>query len=577
MVAKISIFKRLILALALMVITIVFLLITIQNKAFMRECFHRGSYFIILTLFYFWLLTLCEAWHTSREKLKPLAGTYGWGILFSTFIAALIFISSPPQYRVLADETNLIGTSQAMTCDRRTDGVLEGVWFYQTFHPDQASRCMPTRPFLFPFLVHLVSVANGYHAFNAFLANFIALVMLFFLVYVLIYQFWESARWSYTAVFLIAAQPAISLTATSAAFDLVAGLFLVVCFACLKWYLEEPSPIRLQLLWVNLLMLANVRYESIVFFVIAIFVLAFAGALKFRNFTSSYAYCLTPFFLLPLIWQRILIPRHPFGEPSGVKPFSATHLLHNSGVFFKNLFSMALHVPYANLVNVVGILSILFFCILFLRGRWATTRNERVLLAFAVLCFCAHWLITLSFFDATIELATNARKYVLPCIALSVLAIMLIRRLPLFTSQKYLGVLFSFSMFLFYQPFAIENRYTNTLSLTREYRICLDFLTEQENHDFLVVADRPGLYTVHEFGAISFKTANQKKDEVLRNLRRHLYGVFIIQEILYDGLKPTEATALDPAYKLQSVYALQNTATSFVQISKALISANDLK
>ncbi len=563
-------YRRLIISLALLASTGAFLLLTILNRKLMQECFHRGSYFIILVLSFFWLLVVYWASLESKDRLKSFARTYGPGILFSILIAAMIFVSCPPQYRVLADETNLIGTSRAMTYEHRTDGYLEGAWFYQNFFGDSASRSMPTRPFLFPFFMHLVSVALGYYPSNAFVVNFIALAALFSIAFVLMRQYFANAWWAYAGVFLIASQPAITLTATSAAFDLVAALFLVVCFACLKWYLENPSLIRFQLLWINLIMLANTRYESGVYFAIAILLLGLTRSLNFRHFGSSYVFSLTPFFLLPLIWQRILIPWHPFDNPPGVAPFSLAHLARNSTVFVKDLFSVALNAPYANLVNILGILSILFFGLLLLRRRWATRKEERVLLAFAVLCVCAHWLITLSFFDAHIDLATNGRKYVLPCLALSVLALMLIRKIPPFTSQRHLGVFFAVSMFVLYHPFAMENRYSNALTLTREYRSCLDFLHKQGNKNFLLIADRPGLYTVQDYGAMSFKSANEKKDEVLRNLQRHLYDVLVIQEILYDGSKPSDATTLDPSYKLQSVYELQNTATSFIRISKVI-------
>ena len=58
------------------------------------------------------------------------------------------------------------------------------------------------------------------------------------------------------------AHPIALLSARSAGFDVMAGFFGLVCVKHFLDYSREPTANRLALLWLNLCMLAHIRYEG---------------------------------------------------------------------------------------------------------------------------------------------------------------------------------------------------------------------------------------------------------------------------------------------------------------------------
>ena len=82
---------------------------------------------------------------------------------------------------------------------------------------------------------------------------------------------------------------------------------------------RQPTANRLALLWLNLCMLAHIRYEGAASLVVAFVVLFALRMVKWEQVKPyAYVYAFTPLFLLPRFWQTIL------KADDGEQPLNAT-------------------------------------------------------------------------------------------------------------------------------------------------------------------------------------------------------------------------------------------------------------
>jgi len=81
------------------------------------------------------------------------------------------------------------------------------------------------------------------------------------------------------------------------------------------------------------------------------------------------------------------------------------------------------------------------------------------------------------------------------------------------------------------------------------------------------------MYVVHQYGAISFETANDKLGDLSSDLRRKLYqSILVEQRIYYDPKKePEPRLKVDKGLKLEPVFELQNDADYYMRISKFVL------
>jgi hypothetical protein len=122
---------------------------------------------------------------------------------------------------------------------------------------------------------------------------------------------------------------------------------------------------------------------------------------------------------------------------------------------------------------------------------------------------------------------------------------------------------------IWHWPFAANNESLRHLTLYRDYKVSLDFLKRHYPHsDVIIIAERPGLYTPHVWGAVNFSYANRHLEELTKQLKRHLVqDVLAIQEIQYSNYQPTASTQLANV-KLETLYEVQTRGEWYLRFSK---------
>ena len=554
--------------LSLILIVIVLSAATFYKRLLMRDLFSYGGYYLLLLLVLFWIITILQCLRQHKPDLKAFAKSYGWGIFAALVISIIIFMSVTPLFRVLSDETNLLADSKSMIYEKRTDNITMGMWYYDNFYP--INREIPKRPLLFPFLASIIHILCGYHAKNVFVLNFIVLFTILSLVYFFIKNHLGSI-WALPAIFLVASQPIIVQNATSGGFDLTAALFLMICFMSLEWFLKKPSALRFQFLWVNLLMVANVRHEGILaclFVVLFLFIFKYIryGFFKTR---MSVIYFSTPLIFLLTFWQRLLV-RDPF-ETTGA-PFSAAYFIKNTVTFFKMFFDYRFFFPYASIINLVGFIALLYFIYLFIAKKVMGELWQRHLIIISAAVLAINWVLYASFYNGMIDHPSCSRYYAIFFISLSLFSLFLASRFTIFTKRPEYILMLSILMFVLYQPVSIQDRFSRMQTLPREYRFTMNFLDKeaQKNRGFMVIADRPGQYTVHDYGAVNFDYANHVRG-IIDGFNNRLYeNIYVIQDIEYATFQPKPATKLNDNFVLETVAEMQNNAEFFTRISKVV-------
>jgi hypothetical protein len=468
---------------------------------------------------------------------------------------------------VLSDEANLVGTSKNLFASKAPTFTVSGKYYYGTYFDIDVA--IDQRPALFPFLVSLVHALLGYQYANAFHLNLV-LLPAFLLV---LYRLGKSLGGELLGVLgslLVVAHPILLISVRSGGFDFLALFFGLLVVGSVLDFVRTQSADALAILWMNLCMFAGVRYES------ALFVLpVIALLLLFRMVTWSrlrpYAliYALTPAFLLPRIWQSLLRGNVPKQDP-GVVTFSVENFVANAHEYFLPLLDpRGSHTAHSAVVIGLGLVG----CVLGL--RWLVRRFRRNGLEDADLRF-AGFVVAWMALKVVILFAyvwgraqyPSAARLVLPIDTfLSLAAAFALTRVFEHT-RPFVPVLLTLGYSVSQLPVASEARLMQRLTETRENATVWPFFEQLPSKRIMVVAERPGHFTIMGYGAMSFEAA--KRDPYLfKALERRLFeDVYLVQHLHVSTGKPFPGFGFWSARSLETVFEFQNDADVLVRISR---------
>ncbi len=558
-------------AIALLVLSA--LLLALLGISFARSEYAEPL-FIHTTYYFLMVLVLCWAGtylHLARDLRK--GAILDWvkenkaGMVVALGVTVVSALAIHPALRVLSDEANLLGTSKNFFFSKTATFTTTGKYYYDNFW--DAGVVIDRRPSLFPFLVSLVHVLRGYSFGNVFLLNLMLLPPFVLVAYRLAKSLGGEVVGTVTAL-LVVAHPITLISMRSGGFDFLAAFFSLLVIKSFLDHVRQPSAGTLAVLWMNLCMFAEIRYETGLFLLPVVFLL-----LVFRLVKVSYLrpyrllYALTPAFLLPRIWQAILRGNVPEQDPGAVT-FSVTNFLENTRDYFKPiLHPFDFHPPHSTIVIALGLVGAILWL------RWLDRRLlSRDLHApnfkFATLVVC--WML-LQFVIVFTYVWGRAQH---PAASRLVIAIdtffsfpaawilaMLLKRF-----RPFVPILVAAGIFAVYLPVASEYRILNELTLTREASTTWRFFESLHENRILVVTDRPGLYTIMNYGAVDFETA--KNDPTLLEAHdRHLFfDTYLVQQIDLTTKKPMPQFEIWPERARQPMIEFQNDANSTVRISR---------
>src|SRR3569623_448735 len=530
--------------------------------------FVHTTYFFLLATVLCWVGTYL---HAAREV--RLATVVAWtkenwpGLVLAFALTVIAVLAIHPALRILSDKANLIDTSKNLFASRTATFTVSGKNYFDSYWDIDVA--IDRRPALFPFLVSLVHVVRGYSYQNVFLFNALVLPSFVLLSYRLAKSL-GGETFGVVAALLVVAHPITLIAVRSGGFDFLALFFSLLVLKSLLDHVRDPSAARLAMVWMNLCLFAEVRYESALFMVPVVALL-----LLFRLVTIellapyAFIYALTPAYLAPRVWQAVLRGSLPDQEPGAVA-ISAGNFVANAREYFRPVLApLGAYPAHAGLVIALGLGGCLYW-LLSRRRDLLAPDWQRPRLWFAVLTgawMLVQVVIVFAYVWGRAQAPSAARLLIAidtfySFAAAWLLAVALQRWRPL------VAVLVGAGIVAIHVPIAAQHRMLNRLTQTRESATVWRYFDSLHEKRILIVADRPDLYTIMDYGAMSFAAARQ--DPVIFDaFARHLfYDIYVVQQIALSTNSPLPGYELWPARRFETMLEFQNAADVLIRISR---------
>jgi hypothetical protein len=550
--------------------------VTMRRFALNEPFFANSAFYVLFAMFsvYVGVLVTGESSVTSPRQ---------WimdnrvGIALTVIVASVVLLAVAPSYRVLADEANLVGVSKNLYYQRTANFATTGKWYFENYW--NINLTIDRRPALFPFLVSLLHVVRGYHPENAFYVNAAIFILFVFSSYRLA-KLLGGELFGAAAAILVATHPNTMVAARSAGFDLLSSFMLLIVIKSFVEYANQDSPKRLAILALHLCILAHVRYEGWALLLAAATVLI-AFRLIRRSQLQGYGllYSFIPIFLLPRYWQAVA-KAHDAEQPLSASLFSIRHFIENSREYFRLVLQPlevgGAHSPLLIILGVAGFVVVVTNLLEDLRNKKLSVLDLRQI-AFIAVLFGLETVIAFSYAWGKSLHPASVRLFIWldTFVAMNAAWFLTIigRRLaaPIALLHRRSGapvtLLSCFTLFAMHVPAASEGRFVNALILTRQASQTWDFFAKLGTKNILIMTDRPGLFTIMDYGALDISTATVSRDP-LNELSRHLYkDLYLVQEVDLTTHKPLPAFDVWKDVALETDLEFQNTDSTSIRIS----------
>jgi hypothetical protein len=541
------------------IIAIALLAYGLSDLDFGKKFVTKFSYYLILIMTGFWVfITMPFFRETLKNKFMQ--------VVICFLMTVTVFVSIPPKYRVLSDETNLLSVSQSMTYRRDILNVTQSKFYYGNFNVVQGD--LPTRPLLFPFFTSIVHTLTGYRYQNVFVLNFLILFAFLTMTFLTVEP--KLGRLSaIAACLLLLSVPTLTLSASSGGFDVCSLFFFGLSFVLLYRFLDAPSSERFGMLLIQLILLAQIRYESIAYVAVILGILFVLRKIKLEMITKNTAlFAAAPFFIIPMLLQRKLTP-NTFENPPGVPPFAFDHFLKHFKILAESMVFVQPDYPYPSYLNWLAIIMLVILIVKIVPNFKKYLDEKKSIFTVLVLANVALGLTIVLFHHfGLFPHPTQARLFLIFLVFLAMMPVVFRYFYPQLLTERKLFALAAVS-FALYHPVATQGRFTNSLTIIRETEDLYRFLNQLNDPKIMIIAERPGQFTVANFGAVGFGFANGNKGALLNDLSRGLFSdMWVLQKYSFETGKPLKDQELAPEFVLETVQDNMVTASEFVRISK---------
>jgi hypothetical protein len=490
-----------------------------------------------------------------------------------------IFCIAPPKFKVLSDETNLIGVSMAMHQSKKASLPLKG--FNLEYKKPEYNSVIDKRPLLFPLLVSFVHSVRGYSADNGFVVNFIAGVGVLFIFYLFIYTHF-SRIYGLLSILMFASLPGFVTWATSSGFETLNLFFIIFTIFLFNKVITTRSIHHAELLLLTLVLVSQCRYESIIF-TIAIFFLVPMLFNKETISEFSIITFITPILFIPVIWSPRLYADLPdinrvgttlIQVPSLYDAFRFTNLIENTR---QNLIALLGLDPYLGFSPLISLMAIGGFFLLTKKMIFSYRRTSlefKTMWFFGVATFCLLYIIQFSFYRGDLTIFTQNRFATVYIPYILFAAIFFVHSILNKANGNKINLVVLFFVFhlLFFWPFGSQQRFVNVGSLPYEYNKTLMYLKENFNNNtnLLIIAERPNIYIIHYRGAVDFSFANQNMDKIKNIYNKEFDHVLVLQKIDYKTQTPLDWNEIEGTYRLKKLSDIKLTQSTYLKISEIM-------
>lgn len=271
-------------------------------------------------------------------------------------ISVIMLTSQPDYFKVVMDEPALTATSYSMHHNREAVATMRGYELEGSFH--HLGGVVDKRPLFFPFMMSLLHDLTGYRPYQGIYFN--ALLTPVFLGLVFLFGYRVEHRWGgYLAVALWATVPLLPMVATSGGFDLLNLVMLALTSLSAYLYLQFPTARRLNILILLTVLLAQTRYESVLF-VFPVGLLILYSWWRERRILLPWTAVLVPLLLIIYPLQRKVTNAYEGFwqmQDGDATPFSVSYVAENLSHAMAYFFHTGMELPNSLLLSVLFFLA----------------------------------------------------------------------------------------------------------------------------------------------------------------------------------------------------------------------------
>jgi len=534
--------------------------------------FHHSGYYFMLIAFVLWGMLIIDV---LKEDFLVNFRKHAPALLLAVVLVTLIFQMSPPKFKILADETNLISVSMAMHKMKTASMLLEGLAV--EYHSFDYNQHIDPRPLFYPFVVSLSHAVLGYSPYNGIVINFLCGIGILFLIYML-FSFVFSRFFGFVAMIITASFPIFIFWVTSSGFETINLFFIIVVFLVLFLFLKHREVKYAELVLISLVLLANCRYESALFFLPLFLLVPYFLNRHIITEYRLYTLCL-PLFFLPLAWQRqvFFLESSVLGDSGLLTPDHVFRLSSFMDNFPQNVFAMSgLNVDqgFLFLVFIAAVAGFYFSIKKFLFNHKSIGLETRLLGIYIGTSGFLLFVLYTSFFWGQFTTDINNRLAVamLPFIIFPAMYYIYRFFQQRNRQAKFLLMFLLIVHMIYYWPVAADHRLLKENALHYVNHRVTHYLYENydlDNEKLLLISDRPYLFVIHGMGSIGFQNAvqNQKKLHYLDNV--YYDHMLVLQRCNPIDSEVQPDNRLSDAFQLKEIYRINVSKNYYIRISKA--------
>lgn len=582
---------KIIIALTLFTTVIAIYLGFFAVEAPQMERLYRGYTFYFLALAgLLWLQRTVEILLCARDDFKKWFKNNYAALLLALAIVAAIAVAIPAEYRILADETNLLGTATAMFDHHKCYNPTQVLYYFHGMDRTIES-VVDMRPAFYPFQVYLAHTLLGYDPANGFVVNLLAGLLIFVLLYALVEPHFGKGAGA-LAMLMLAAFPLLVMYMRSCGFETVNLLWIMILVASCRFFLQRRDAAAAEMVFLVLPLLAQTRYESVLAVFCAAPVILFC--LPGKEYAClGWRTVLLPMLFLPVAWLRIITFSSKAFQVSSVdQAFGFDLLLNNlrqALLFFAGAERQYGMVSLIGLLALAGLFKLCFDLVAGRRffGADSLAKEDakpqpcgqlRDGAGFAPMLFLiatltlVHALARFSYYWGNLTLQYTSRLGVVFLPLLAFLAVYFLHSLLQLRFLRlhwlFLGAL---ALIVHGWPVAAKNLAVRDIFYYREFKSVQGFLERNypDKSDYFIISDLANLYTPFRYSALYTGYAAAKPYEIKAQLERRTYRfALVIQKINISNGKPVAASELGRQFPLKKLYETQLNASEFIRISR---------
>ena len=540
----------------------------------MGSLYINWVYYILIANILLWFLAVIETKSKNWcNECINYCRKHKWAILLAFLLTLCGALVSKPEFRILADETNLLSVSQSLYEDRECKNLTSATYYYYGFK-NVINYEIDKRPALFSLTVSFVHSLSGYRPENSFFVNilscFFSLLIFYNLVTSRFGRFWGKC-----AMILLSAYPLWVLYYTSAGFEVFNLLFSLILFWYMAKFIKEPTAVNAEALFFMLPLISQTRYESSVALLSAIpAVFLMLPKIEYRKF--SYKLFLIPLLFVPVAWLRLLtddakgLQVAEVGKSAFAWEYFYTNIKKALSFFRGEDIAYGM-IPILTYLAVTGF--ILFSIIAVTKAIKEKKLNYKGIVFWSgiFLFYFLHAVIRFAYYWGDLTYRFNSRLGIifLPIIVYFAVAL-LCYVCSMFRLRRIMIAWISVVLLLVYWPVAGQNLGVRELVLYREFRIAKEYLEKfyPNKDDYMLVADRANLYVPFRYSTVGFNYFKNNITNMKNSLENRTYKhIIFVQTVDKDSGRALSKCRIPSSINPKKLYEAQIKADQYLRIS----------